>query len=146
MNRLIVISALCFVAGLFAGTANAQSSSPAAKGSGTGANASATPEQVHRRLQRQSALRPPTALPMAKSTNNVRLSYSEAVRRYRHERHDRIWWKQHFTTIVLVGGGYYYFDAGYWFPAWGYNPVYEFYDYDGLTAQFIPMATCCRMR
>jgi hypothetical protein len=68
---------------------------------------------------------------MAKSTNNVRLSFSEAVRRYRHERHDRIWWKQHFTTIVLVGGGFYYFDAGYWFPAWGYNPVYEFYDYDG---------------
>jgi hypothetical protein len=131
MNRLIVISALCFVAGLFAGTANAQSSSPAAKGSGTGANASATPAQVHRRVQPQSALRRPTALPMAKSTNNVRLSYSEAVRRYRHERHDRIWWKQHFTTIVLVGGGYYYFDAGYWFPAWGYNPVYEFYDYDG---------------
>src|SRR6266436_9232232 len=32
---------------------------------------------------------------------------------------------------VLVGGGYYYFDAGYWFPAWGYNPIYEFYDYDG---------------
>jgi Putative peptidoglycan binding domain len=125
MNRLIVISALCCVADLFAGTAKAQSNSPAAKGSGTGANASATPAQVHRRVQR------PTALPMAKSTNNVRLSYSEAIRRYRHERHDRIWWKQHFTTIVLVGGGYYYFDAGYWFPAWGYNPVYEFYDYDG---------------
>ena len=131
MNRLIVISALCFMAGLFAGTANAQSNSPAANGSGTGANASATPAQVRRHLQRQSALRRPTALPMAKSTNNVRLSYSEAVKRYRHERHDRIWWKQHFTTIVLVGGGYYYFDAGYWFPAWGYNPVYEFYDYDG---------------
>ena len=131
MNRLIVISALCFVVGLFAGTASAQSSSPTAKGSGTGANASATPAQVHRRLQRQSALRRPTALPMAKSTNNVRLSYSEAVRRYRRERHDRIWWKQHFAVIVLVGGGYYYWDAGYWFPAWGYDPVYEYYDYDG---------------
>jgi hypothetical protein len=132
MSRLIVISAVCFVTSLLAGTANAQSSGPAAKGSGTaGANASATPAQVHRRLQRQSALRQPTALPMAKSTNNVRLSYSDAVKRYRHERHDRIWWKQHFTTIVLVGGGYYYFNAGYWFPAWGYNPVYEFYDYDG---------------
>jgi peptidoglycan hydrolase-like protein with peptidoglycan-binding domain len=30
-----------------------------------------------------------------------------------------------------VGGGYYYFDAGYWFPAWGYDPNYEAYDYDG---------------
>jgi peptidoglycan hydrolase-like protein with peptidoglycan-binding domain len=37
----------------------------------------------------------------------------------------------HFTTIVFVGGGYYYWDAGYWCPAWGYDPNYESYDYDG---------------
>jgi Putative peptidoglycan binding domain len=66
-----------------------------------------------------------------KGTDSIRLSYSDALRKYRHERHDRVWWKRHFTTIVLVGGGYYYWDAGYWFPAWGYNPVYEYYDYDG---------------
>jgi len=63
------------------------------------------------------------------STNLVR--YSEALRRYRHERHTSFWWKEHFTTIVLVGGGYYYWDAGYWCPAWGYDPNYESYDYDG---------------
>jgi Putative peptidoglycan binding domain len=34
-------------------------------------------------------------------------------------------------VIVLVGGGYYYRDAGYWYPAWGYDPNYERYDYDG---------------
>ena len=62
---------------------------------------------------------------------NVRLSYADALRRYRHERHNRGWWKQHFAVIVLVGGGYYYWDAGYWCPAWGYDPVYEYYDYDG---------------
>ena len=62
---------------------------------------------------------------------NVRLNYADALRQYRHQRHDRIWWKRHFTTIVLVGGGYYYWDAGYWFPAWGYDPVYQYYDYDG---------------
>ena len=62
---------------------------------------------------------------------NVRLNYADALRQYRHERHDRIWWKRHFTTIVLVGGGYYYWNAGYWFPAWGYDPVYQYYDYDG---------------
>ena len=32
---------------------------------------------------------------------------------------------------MLVGGGYYYWDAGYWCPAWGYDPGYESYDYDG---------------
>ena len=59
------------------------------------------------------------------------MSYTVALRRYHHERHPRFWWRQHFTTIVLVDGGYYYLDAGYWFPAWGYDPVYEYYDYDG---------------
>jgi len=31
----------------------------------------------------------------------------------------------------LVDGGYYYWDSGYWFPAWGYDPSYETYAYDG---------------
>lgn len=59
------------------------------------------------------------------------VTYSQALSRYQHFRHTRFWWKNHFTTIVLVGGGYYYWDAGYWFPAWGYDPSYESYDYDG---------------
>ncbi len=33
--------------------------------------------------------------------------------------------------IVLVLGGYYYYDSGYWCPAWGYDPAYQYYDYDG---------------
>jgi hypothetical protein len=66
-----------------------------------------------------------------KGADNVHASYSDALRRYRHERHSRVWWRRHFTTIVLVGGGYYYWDAGYWCPAWGYDPVYQYYDYDG---------------
>lgn len=66
-----------------------------------------------------------------KTTNNHRPNYREALRRYRHERHDHVWWKQHYVIIVLVGGGYYYWDSGYWCPAWGYDPNYENYDYDG---------------
>jgi hypothetical protein len=31
----------------------------------------------------------------------------------------------------VVGSGYYYQDAGYWFPAYGYYPSYEYFDYDG---------------
>jgi hypothetical protein len=68
---------------------------------------------------------------VAQPTNNIQLSYADALRRYGHERHNRIWWKRRFTTIVLVGGGYYYWDGGYWYPAWGYDPAYEFFDYDG---------------
>lgn len=67
----------------------------------------------------------------APSANNVQVSYADAVRRYRHESHDRAWWHHHFTIIVLVGGGYYYWDAGYWCPAWGYDSNYSYYDYDG---------------
>jgi len=66
-----------------------------------------------------------------KTNNDNGDSYAEAMRRYRHERHDHDWWKQHYIVIVLVGGGYYYRDSGYWCPAWGYNPDYERYDYDG---------------
>jgi hypothetical protein len=66
-----------------------------------------------------------------KATNNNGDSYADAVRRYQHERHDHDWWKQHYVIIVLVGGGYYYHDSGYWYPAWGYDPNYERYDYDG---------------
>src|SRR6266404_1162282 len=62
------------------------------------------------------------------SVNN---NYADAKRRYRHERHDQDWWKQHYIVIVLVGGGYYFQDSGYWYPAWGYDSNYERYDYDG---------------
>jgi Putative peptidoglycan binding domain len=65
------------------------------------------------------------------NNDNDRAKYQEAMRRYRHERHDHDWWKQHYIVIVLVGGGYYYHDSGYWYPAWGYDPNYERYDYDG---------------
>ena|SRR5215469_16733043 len=65
------------------------------------------------------------------TTKDNRNSYADAMRRYRHERHDCDWWKQHYIVIVLVGGGYYYRDAGYWYPAWGYDLNYERYDYDG---------------
>ncbi len=66
-----------------------------------------------------------------KTTNGNGGNYADAMRRYRHERHDHGWWKQHYVVIVLVGGGYYYQDSGYWYPAWGYDPNYERYDYDG---------------
>ena len=60
-----------------------------------------------------------------------RLSYSDASRRHRHEWHDRNWWKRNCDTIVFVNSGYYFLDAGYWYPAWGYDPLNSYYDYDG---------------
>jgi hypothetical protein len=64
-------------------------------------------------------------------TGRNRFSYSDALRRNWHEWHNRDWWRQHCNTIVLVTGGYYFLDAGYWYPAWGYDPFNSYYDYDG---------------
>jgi opacity protein-like surface antigen len=74
---------------------------------------------------------PQTVAMTTASALNNRFSYFDALGRYRHEWHNHDWWRHHFTTIVFVTGGYYYWDAGYWCPAWGYDPAYNNYDYDG---------------
>jgi Putative peptidoglycan binding domain len=45
--------------------------------------------------------------------------------------HPAWWWRGHFphTTFVLFGGGYYYWWGGYWYPAYGYSPIYNSYTY-----------------
>ena len=62
---------------------------------------------------------------------NDRPGYSDALRRHWHEWHDRNWWHDHCDTIVFVIGGYYFLDGSYWYPAWGYEPLQSYYDYDG---------------
>jgi hypothetical protein len=54
----------------------------------------------------------------------------EVFRNYRPEWHDRDWWRSHYSRIVFGVGGWYYWNAGYWFPAWGYDPN-AYYPYDG---------------
>ncbi len=52
-------------------------------------------------------------------------------RNYSSQWHDRNWWGSHYNRIVFVFGGWYYWDADYWYPAWGYDPGYSYYPYDG---------------
>jgi len=59
------------------------------------------------------------------------LSYNDAFRRHWHEWHDRNWWHDHCDTIVFVSIGYYFLDGSYWYPAYGYDPLQTYYDYDG---------------
>jgi Putative peptidoglycan binding domain len=41
------------------------------------------------------------------------------------------WWNWHYGShIVFIYGGWYYWNAGYWFPAWGYAPNSVYY-FDG---------------
>ena len=52
-------------------------------------------------------------------------------RNYQAQWHDRNWWHNHYhNNIVFAFGAPYYWNAGYWFPAWGYNPNAS-YAWDG---------------
>jgi hypothetical protein len=53
-----------------------------------------------------------------------------AFRNYNRQWHNRSWWRSHYTRIVFVNSGWWYWNAGYWFPAWGYAPSVS-YAYDG---------------
>jgi hypothetical protein len=64
-------------------------------------------------------------------TGSNRFSYADALRRNWHGWHNRDWWRQHCNNIVFVTGGYYFLDASYWYPAYGYDPLNSYYDYDG---------------
>jgi hypothetical protein len=59
------------------------------------------------------------------------VSFDEAFRRHWHEWHDQNWWHNNCETIVFVTTGYYFLDGSYWYPAWGYDPLQTYYDYDG---------------
>src|SRR4029077_20602828 len=66
-----------------------------------------------------------------RQTGRNRFSYSDALRRNWQVWHNRDWWRQHCNNIVLVTVGYYFLDASYWYPAYGYDPLNSYYDYDG---------------
>jgi hypothetical protein len=55
----------------------------------------------------------------------------EVFRSYHPERHDQGWYRSHYNRVELIGGGYYFWNAGYWYPAWGFDPSAEYYAYDG---------------
>jgi putative peptidoglycan binding protein len=58
-----------------------------------------------------------------------------AFRNYEHQWHDSGWWHNHCGDRLVFVTVYsqpfpFYFDAGYWYPAWGYYPD-SYYPYDG---------------
>jgi Putative peptidoglycan binding domain len=57
-----------------------------------------------------------------------------AFRNYQPQWHDSDWWRHHHHRIVFVfvfaQPFPFFFDAGYWYPAWGYYPG-AYYPYDG---------------
>lgn len=68
--------------------------------------------------------------PVLSFNNANTMSFADACRRH-HDRHDRDWWRNHCHTIILIGNGFYAWDLGYWYPAYGYDPNYSNYAYNG---------------
>jgi hypothetical protein len=66
-----------------------------------------------------------------RGSQNWQGQHYQAFRTYRSEWHDRGWWGQHYSRCGLFGGGWYYWNSGFWYPAWGYDPGYSYYPYDG---------------
>ena len=63
-----------------------------------------------------------------------RSDFAEACQRHNdHHRHhhNRDWWLLHCPAIVLVDLGFWGWWEGWWYPAWGYDANYSYYEYDG---------------
>jgi hypothetical protein len=63
-------------------------------------------------------------------SDRFRGSNYAAFYNYNRRWHDRNWWRSHYTRIIFVSDGWWYWNAGYWYPAWGYAPG-AYYPYDG---------------
>ena len=59
------------------------------------------------------------------------VSFSDARRWNWRQRHERDWWRRNNFRLVRYGGGYWYWNSGWWYPAYGYDPYYSHYVYDG---------------
>ena len=127
--------------------AGAASSVPAAGQQNAQANAGAKakkpdPQQVQQIKSQHANFRAqpkPQQVPAVTYNQNYRIQGSDrwqgqhyqVFRSYHPEWHDQGWYHSHYNRVELIGGGYYFFNAGYWFPAWGYSPSAQYYAYDG---------------
>lgn len=66
-----------------------------------------------------------------RNAENWRGDHYNVFRTYHPQWHDRGWWHSHHNHIILIGGGWYFWNAGYWYPAWGYDNSAAYYPYDG---------------
>ena len=99
-------------------------------------------KQTVKKIQSQHVnfhAKPNTAIASAQFNPSYRIQAAQnwsgpqynAFRSYQPQWHDRSWWSSHYTNLLLIAGGWYYWDAGYWYPAWGYDEGAAYYPYDG---------------
>jgi hypothetical protein len=66
-----------------------------------------------------------------RNSQNWSGSNYQVYRSYRPQWHDHSYWRSHYSTLSLIAGGWYFWNAGYWYPAWGYDDGAAYYPYDG---------------
>ena len=66
-----------------------------------------------------------------KNAQNWHGPHYAVFQNYHPQWHDHSWWHSHHNHVLLIGGGWYYWNAGYWYPAWGYDESAAYYPYDG---------------
>jgi putative peptidoglycan binding protein len=118
------------------GAAGGQAPAKAKQGKGNVAQAKSKPvKPQHFNVPKQpnTAKAPPVKFQQGKrieGSQNWQGQKYAVFRNYKSEWHDRNWWHSHHNRIVFVFGAPYYWNAGYWFPAWGYYPN-AYYAWDG---------------
>ena len=109
------------------------------KGSATNAAAFQSSAKTYKakRFNLQTKTRPATIRAVTFQQNrhiqgsqNWQGSNYTVFRNYSSQWHERNWWRNHYNRVVFVYGGWYAWNAGYWYPAWGYDSN-AYYAYDG---------------
>lgn len=91
------------------------------------------PQHFNLPKQPNTAKAPPVKFQQGKrieGSQNWQGQQYAAFRNYQSEWHDQGWWHNHYNNIVFVFGAPYFWNAGYWYPAWGYAPN-AYYAWDG---------------
>jgi hypothetical protein len=86
---------------------------------------------VASRSVNRTVVRNTTNRHFVRSVSGPRVSFITARQFNWRTRHDTGWWRSHYNRFVIYGGGYYFWNNGWWYPAYGYNPYYNNYPYDG---------------
>ncbi len=83
--------------------------------------------------------KPQTSIASVKFNQNYQINGAQnwnganyqVFKSYHPQWHDQGWWKSHHHHLSLISGGWYFWNAGYWYPAWGYDEATSYYPYDG---------------
>jgi hypothetical protein len=118
------------------GAAGGQAPGKTKQGKANVAQAKSKPIKPHHfnvPKQPNTAKAPPVKFQQGKrieGSQNWQGKQYSVFRNYKSEWHDQNWWHSHHNRIVFVFGAPYFWNAGYWYPAWGYSPN-AYYAWDG---------------